>query len=239
MKNEIVLRLLPLQAHDAVATEQALPPGTQVFLAPVPDFPGVEDAVVVSLDPDGAQPVGRVPGNDNSRLFTRLTRGSIASAQVQGAAPRGGVMLRIRVEDFGNSGLPVDTREVLPSRPPRRTAVLSLAEAPTTFERDDVNAWVRQIAARIGEAESRGEDMQAFMDDQFTEMRAYEARLPPASRQRLREWYYQEVSRLDEAYGPAKAWLSGQEQPKQGGIRRWLWLVVILLLVIGMIYEAR
>lgn len=238
MKKDFVLRLLPLDPKQGGGL-QAPPAGTPVFLSAHTGPGGLSETVLVSLDAEGARPIGRVNGDDPNRLFTRMQRGSIATARVQGEGARGAVEIAVHVEDFGNAGMPIDGRAVLPSRPPRRTRAVGFADAPLTFTEQDVNAWVRQIAARIGECENRGEDLQHFMQEQSDELRAYEARLPEAARRNFRRWYPAQVERLDESYAAARALMSGGQVQAGSRLHLVLWTVVVVLIVAGLIYEAR
>lgn len=210
----------------------SVPPGTRIYLFAQADYPGLESAVIAALDLECQRPLGLVPGDDKHRLFTRLQRGSIATAKVSATqSARAGLDIDVHMEDFGGGRAP-DPQEVLPARPPRRTELVHFDGAVP--DRTRIMDWARQLLAKAGEAENRGEDLRDFARDQLAEIEAFERRLPPDEGQRFRQLLHQEVHQLEDV-PPAVFWMLGEAGPeagrKSGGVRWLRWAVILLLAI--------
>ncbi len=208
------------------------PAGTRVYLLPDPDNGEFEGAVVAALDAAGTLRLGLVAGDDKNRLYTRLQRGSIATAKVSTVQTgRNGIEIDVHMEDFGGGSAP-SGKEVLPARPPRRTELVHFDGEGTDPAR--VKDWARQLLAKAGEAENRGEDLRAFADDQHAEIQAFERTLPSESAARFRQLLHDEVHELDDVPAPVY-WMLGEVAPAgatESGGGNWLRWVVILVVVI-------
>ncbi|MBU4611352.1 hypothetical protein IMZ29_12680 [Achromobacter sp. GG226] len=216
----------------ADASLPELPAGTRIYLFPDADYPGLESAVVAALDLERRQPLGLVPGDDKHRLFTRLQRGSIATAKVSATqTARAGLDIDVHMEDFGGGRAP-DPQELLPTRPPRRTELVHFEGR--TPDRTRVRDWARQLLAKAGEAENRGEDLREFARDQHAEIEAFERTLPPAEGERFRDALHEEVHQLDDVPAPV-FWMLGETEPnapeRKGGGRWWRWAIIVLVAV--------
>lgn len=206
--------------------------GTRIYLLPNSDYPGLEAAVVAALDAQGTQPLGLVPGDDKHRLFTRLQRGSIATAKVSASQTgRAGLDIDVHMEDFGGGRAPA-ANELLPARPPRRTELVRFEGAAP--DRNGVKDWARQLLAKAGEAENRGEDLQDFARDQLVEIQAFESTLSPADARRFREGLHEEVHQLEDVPAPV-FWMLGESSPQDtagGQSTRWgRWSLIVIVVV--------